>query len=109
VDEWLSPLFAVDYGRVGALRAADACGFDCGLHLGDKGFTFGVSVDDGCDEANIFVDIGEPVWSEGENGESGFENCRERLHTVGHAGNHQIGFGREDLVGVRGPAVMEDV
>jgi hypothetical protein len=45
VDEGLAPLLAVDGGGLGAAFAALACGCDGGLHLGDKGFGFGLRVD----------------------------------------------------------------
>ena len=109
VDEGLSPLFAVDTGRVGGLSAAEERGFDGRLHLGDEGFAFGLCVDDGGDEAYVFVDVREAVRGEGQNREARFEDRGEGVHTVGDAGDHQVGFGREDLVGVGGPAVVEDV
>ncbi len=65
VDQGFSPLFTVDTGRVGGLSAAEARGFDGRLHLGDEGFAFGLCVDDGCDEAYVFVDISEAVRGEG--------------------------------------------
>ena len=109
VDEGLPPLFAVDTGRVRALGAAETCGFDCRLHLGDKGFAFGLCVDNGGDEPDVFVDIGEAVRRKGEDREARFEDRGQGLHTVGDAGDHEVGFGREDLIGVCRPAVMEDV
>lgn len=109
VDEGLSPLFAVDTGSVGGLSAAEARGFDGRLHLGDKGFAFGLCVNDGGDETDVFVDIGEAVRGEGQDREAGFENGGEGLHAVRDTGDHQVGFGREDLVGVCCPAVVEDV
>jgi hypothetical protein len=109
VDEGLSPLFAIDTGRVGALSATAARSFNGKLHLGDEGFAFGLRVNDGGDEAYVFVDVGEAVRGKSEDWEAGFENRGEGLHTVGDAGDHQVGFGRENLVGVCGPAVVEDV
>ena len=58
VDEGLAPLFAVDDWGVSAVRAAVACGCDGGLHLGDEGFGFGLRVNDGGDDADVFVDVG---------------------------------------------------
>jgi hypothetical protein len=58
VDEGLAPLLAVDDGGVGAAFAALAGGGDGGLHLGDEGFGFGLGVDYGGDEADVFVDVG---------------------------------------------------
>ena len=109
VDEGLSPLFAVDGWRLRALGAAEACDFDGRLHLGDEDFAFGLCVDDGGDETDVFVDVGEAVRGERQDREAGFEDRGEGLHTIGDAGDHQVGFGREDLVGVGGPAVVEDV
>ena len=65
VDEGLAPLFAVDDGRVSAGFAASARGFDGGLHFGDERFGFGLRVDVGGDEADVFVDVGEGVRREG--------------------------------------------
>ena len=59
VDEGLAPLFAVDDWSVSAGYAAVARGCDGGLHLGDECFCFGLRVDYGSDEADVFVDVGE--------------------------------------------------
>jgi len=59
VDEGLAPFFAVDDGGVGAGCAAVARGFDGGLHFCDEGVGFWLRVDDGGDEADVFVDVGE--------------------------------------------------
>jgi hypothetical protein len=64
VDEGLAPLFAVDERGLGAALAAVACGFEGELHVGDEGLGFGLRVDDRCDEADVFVDVGEGVWGE---------------------------------------------
>lgn len=59
MDEGLAPLFAVDGGSIGAAFAASARGFEGGLHLGDEGFGFRLRVDDGGDETDVLVDVGE--------------------------------------------------
>jgi hypothetical protein len=58
VDEGLAPLFTVDDGGLGAALAALASGYDGGLHVRDEGFGFGLRVDYGGDEADVFVDVG---------------------------------------------------
>ena len=88
VDERFAPLFAVDDGGTGAALAAFARGLDGGLHLGDQGFCFGLRVDNGGDEADVFVDVGEGVRRESENGQAGFQNFGEGLHAVGDAGDN---------------------
>ena len=70
VNDGFAPLFAVDDRGLGALAAALAGGFDGGLHLGDEGFGLGLRVDVRGDEADVFVDVGEGVWGESEDGES---------------------------------------
>jgi hypothetical protein len=109
VDEGFAPLFAVDGGSIAAAFAALTRGFDGGLHLGDEGFGFGLRVDYGGDEANVFIDVGERVRCEGEDGQAGFEDRGEGLHAVRDAGDDEIGMGGEDFVGVGSPAVVEDV
>ena len=61
------------------------------------------------DEADVFVDVGEGVRGEGEDGQAGFEDCGEGFHAVGDAGDDEVGLGGEDFFGVGGPTVVEDV
>ena len=82
--------------------------FDGGLHLVDELFGGGGGVDYGGDEANVFVDVGEVVRGEGEDGQAGFEDGREGFHAVGHAGYDEIGVGGADLFGACSPTVVED-
>ncbi len=109
VDERLAPLFAVDDGRVGARCASLTGDFDRGLHFGDEGFGFGLRVDYGGDEADVFVDVGERARGKGEDWQAGFEDRGEGFHAVGDAGDDQIGLRDEDFVGVGSPTVVEDV
>lgn len=109
MDEGFAPLFTVDDGGFGAASGTLAGGCYGGLHLGDEGFGFGLGVDVGGDEADVFIDVGYRVWGEGEDGQAGFEDCGEGFHAVGDAGNDQVGLCGEDLFGVGGPAVVEDV
>ena len=70
MDEGLAPLFAVDDGGFGTAFAALAGGGDGGLHLGDESFGFGLGVDYCGDEADVFVDVGEGVGGQGQDGEA---------------------------------------
>jgi len=87
VDEGVAPFFAVDYGDPGAAFAAFARDFDGGLHLVNEGLRFGLRVDCSSDEADVFVDVGEGVRRESENGEAGFQDFGEGLHAIGDAGD----------------------
>ena len=78
------------------------------LHVGDDGFGGGSCLDGGGDEADVVVDIGESVRSEGEYGEAGFEDSGEGFHAVGDAGDDEVGAGGADLFSVGGPTVVED-
>ncbi len=109
VDEGLAPLFAVDERSVGAGFAALARGFDGGLHPRDEGFGFGLRVDYCGDEADVFVDVGQRVRGECEDGQAGFQDCGEGFQAVGDAGEDEVGVGGEDFFGVGGPTVVEDV
>jgi len=109
VDEGLAPLLAVDDGGLGAAFAALAGGGDGRSHLGDEGFGFRLRVDYGGDEADVFVDVGEGVGGEGQDWEAGFEDRGQGFEAVGHAGEDQVGFCGEDLFGVGGPTVVENV
>ena len=75
----------------------------------NEGFGFGSRVDYGGDEADVFVDVGEGVRRESEDGEAGFQDRGEGLHAVRDAGDDEVGLGGEDFFGVGGPAVVEDV
>ncbi len=86
VDEGFAPLFAVDDGGLGAALTALARGFDGGLHLVNEGLGFRLRVDQGGDEADVFVDVGEGVRRESENGQARFQDFGEGLHAVGDAG-----------------------
>jgi hypothetical protein len=108
VDERLAPLFAVDSWSVSAV-AAPAGGCHGGLHLRDESFGCGLGVDDGGDEADVLVNVGQIVRGEGEDGEARFEDRGKGLHTVRDAGEDEIGLRGEDLFGVGCPAVVEDV
>ena len=109
VDEGFAPLFAVDTGGPCSLLGTFACGGDGGLHLGDEGFGIGSRIDVSGDEADVFIDVGDRVWREGEDGKAGFEDCGEGFHAVGDAGDDEISLCGEDFFGVGGPAVVEDV
>jgi hypothetical protein len=61
------------------------------------------------DEADVFVDVGEGVGGEGQDGEAGLEDRGEGFHAIGDAGEDQICLCGEDLFGVGGPAVVEDI
>lgn len=78
------------------------------LHVGDESICCGVSVDYGGDESDVVVDVGEGVRCEGEEGEAGFEDSGEGLHTVGDAGDHDVGMDGLDLFGIRGPTIVKD-
>jgi len=49
------------------------------------------------------------VRGEREDGQAGFKDRGERFHAIGDAGDDQVCFGGEDLFGVGGPTVVEDV
>ena len=109
MDEGPAPLFTVDDGGLRAAVGALACGGDGGLHLGDEGFGFILGVDYCGYEADVFVDVGQGVGGESQDGQAGFEDRGEGFHAIGDAGEDQIRFCGEDLFGVGGPAVVEDV
>jgi hypothetical protein len=109
VDEGLAPLFAVDDRGVGAGGAALARGCDGGLHVGDEGLGFGLRIDYGGDEADVFVDVGEGVRGEGQDWQAGLQDCGERFQAVGDTGKDEVYLCGEDLFGVGGPTVVEDV
>ena len=88
VDEGFAPLFAVDDGGLGAacaLRWRVASMVDCIWVMRDS--ASGCASTYGGDEADVFVDVGEGVRRESEDGEAGFEDCGEGLHAVGDAGD----------------------
>jgi hypothetical protein len=108
-DKRLAPFFAIDDRCLGTAFAAATRGLDGGLHRSDEGFGFGLCVDDGGDEANVFVDVGEGVGGEGEDGEAGLEDCSEGFEAVGDAGDNEVGMSGEDFAGVGSPTVVENV
>ena len=87
MDEGLAPLFAVDERGFGAGFGTCAGGRDGGLHPGDESFSLGLCVDVCRDEADVFVDVGDGVRGEREDGHAGFEDRGEGFHTVGDAGD----------------------
>ena len=109
MDQRLAPFFAVDDWRLGTAFAATTRGFDGELHLGDEGFGLGLCIDDGGDQANVLVDVGEGAGGEGEDGEARLEDCDEGLDAVGDAGDNEVGIGGEDFAGVGSPTVVEEV
>ena len=109
MDEGLAPLFAIDKGGFGAGFGPCPGGCDGGLHPGDKGFSLGLRVHMCRDKADVFVDVGEGVRGEREDGHAGFEDRGEGFHTVGDAGNDEICTGGKDLLGISCPAVVENV
>ncbi len=62
--------------------------FDGGLHSGYELFAIEVSVNCRGYEADVFVDVGQGVRRESENGEAGFQDFGEGLHAVGDAGDN---------------------
>ena len=60
------------------------------------------------EEADVVDDVGERVWSEGEDGEAGFQDRREGFHAVGNGSDHQVGPAGGDFGGVGRPGVVED-
>ena len=108
MDEGVAPFLTVDHGRLRAPGAPLSRGCDGGLHLGNDGFGFRLSVDVGGDEADVFIDVGERMRSEGQDGKAGFEDRGEGFHPVRNAGDDEIGLRCEDLFGVGGPTVVQD-
>ena len=108
VDEGISPFLAVDRGDLGEAGGALPGGFDGGLHLGDEGFGLWLCVDLCCDEADVFVDVGEGVRGESQDWQAGFEDRGEGFHAVRDAGYDELGFSVTDFFAVGGPTVVED-
>jgi hypothetical protein len=109
VDEGVAPFLAVGYGDLGEVGAVLAGGFYGGLHPGDEGFGFGLRGDDGGDEADVFVDVGEGVRGEGYDWQAGLEDRGEGFHAVRDAGYDEIGLCVADFFGVGGPTVTDDL
>jgi len=86
VDKRLAPFFAVDDWGVGSCERLLAGHLDGGCQACDEGLAFAVGVDYRCDEANVFADVVEIVGSEGEDGQTGFQDRGERLHAIRNAG-----------------------
>ena len=86
MDEGLAPLLAVDDWSAGAGGAALTGGGYGRLHLGDEGFGLRLRVDYCGDEADVFVDVGQGVGGEGQDGEARLEDRREGFDAVGDAG-----------------------
>ena len=86
-----------------ALRCRDLL-----LHFGDERFCHFNAVHDGADEADVCVDVGEGVGRERDDGAAGLEQCGERLHAIGHAGEDEIRLRGEDLIRGAGPRVFDD-
>ena len=108
MDDGLAPLFAEDHRRLGAIFGALAGGLDRGLHLGDERLGFCVCVDVCGDKADVFVDVGDRVRGQCEDGKAGFEDRGEGFEAIRDAGDDQVWFRGEDFVGVGGPAVVKD-
>ncbi|MCU1252300.1 MAG: hypothetical protein JWQ49_5329 [Edaphobacter sp.] len=109
MDERLAPFLTVDDWGLSAGGASPACGCDGRLHLRDEGFGLGLGVDYCGDEADVFVDVGEGVGGQGQDGEAGFQDCGQGFEAVGDAGEDQVWFCGQDFIGVGGPAVVEDL
>ena len=108
VDDGFSPLFAEDYWSLGAVSCALACRGDGGLHLGYEGFSFGGCINGCGDEADVFVDVGYRVRSQGKDWQSGFEDRGQGFKAIRDARDDEVWFGGEDLIGVSGPTVVKD-
>ena len=93
VDEGFAPLFAVDDGCLGSSQRALANHLDGRFHASNEGFAFAVGVDHGGDETDVFVYVVEIVGSEGEDGQTGFQDRGKRLHAVRDTGDDEIGIG----------------
>jgi hypothetical protein len=109
VDEGLAPFFAIDDGGLGSRERLPAGHLDGGFHASDEGFAFSICVNYGSDEANVFVDVVEVVGGQGEDGQAGFQDRGQRLHSIGDAGDDKVGFGSQDLVCICGPGVVKDL
>ena len=108
MDEGVAPFLAVSHGRLRTPGATFSRGCDGGLHLGNDGFGFGLSVDVRGDEADVFVDVGERVRGERQDGKPRFEDRGEGFHSVRNAGDDEVWFRGEDFGGVSSPAVVEN-
>jgi hypothetical protein len=109
VDEGLAPFFAVDDGGLGSRERLPAGHLDGGFHASDEGFAFSICVNYGGNEADVLVDVVEVVRGQCEDGQAGFQDRGQRLHTIGDAGDNEVGFGSQDLVCICGPGVVKDL
>ena len=64
--------------------------------VGDEGVGCGRGGDDGGDEADVGLDVGERVGREGEDGQAGLEDGGEGLHAIGDAGDDEVGVCSEE-------------
>ena len=82
------------------------------MDVSDDGFGLWGRVDERGDEANVVVDVGEGVRSEGKSGEAGFEDGGEGFEAVGDTGDNEVGFGGDQRFQVSGfverPTVLKD-